>query len=125
MGKLERPHERECITLDVNMERSASRKEKQQQPPERWGNGEDWRHRGRGTASLVWLRRSLCGRCGEWEMWPRGQARENLEWRVLFELFSVGNSEKSQLSAQKKKKEKERARKRQRGSVVVPDKPVK
>ena len=37
-------------------------------------------------------------------MWPRGQARENLEWQVLFELFSVGNSEKSQLSAQKKKK---------------------
>ena len=34
-------------------------------------------------------------------MWPRGQARENLEWQVLFELFSVGNSEKSQLSAQK------------------------
>ena len=57
-------------------------------------------------------------------MWPRGQARENLEWRVLFELFSVGNSEKSQLSVQKKK-EKERARKRQRGLVVVPDKPVK
>lgn len=39
-------------------------------------------------------------------MWPRGQARENLEWQVLFELFSVGNSEKSQLSAQKKKKKK-------------------
>ena len=60
-------------------------------------------------------------------MWPRGQARENLEWQELFELFSVGNSEKSQLSAQKKKKKKEnqRARQRQRRSVVVPDKPVK
>ena len=41
-------------------------------------------------------------------MWPRGQARENLEWQVLFELFSVGNSEKSQLSTQKKKKKKTR-----------------
>ena len=59
-------------------------------------------------------------------MWPRGQARENLEWQVLFELFSVGNSEKSQLSAQKKKKkENQRARQRPRRSVVVPDKPVK
>ena len=44
-------------------------------------------------------------------MWPRGQARENLEWRVLFELFSVGNSEKSQLSAQKKKKKKRESEK--------------
>ena len=33
VGELERPHERECITLDVNMECSASRQEKQQQPP--------------------------------------------------------------------------------------------
>lgn len=33
MGELERPHERECTTLAVNMECSASREEKQQQPP--------------------------------------------------------------------------------------------
>ena len=40
---------------------------------------------------------------------------------------SVGNSEKSQLSAQKKKREREREREthRQRGPMVVPDEPVK
>lgn len=41
MGELERPHERECTTLAVNMECSASREEKQQQPPR--DGGRSWR----------------------------------------------------------------------------------
>ena len=94
VGELERPNERECITFDVSVECSASREEKQQQSPR---DGVMAKTRGTWAGeqrSLVWLRRSLCGRCGEWEMWPRAQ-QENPEWQVVFGLFSVGNSEKS------------------------------
>ena len=77
MGELERPNERECITFDVSVECSASREEKQQQSPR---DGVMAKTRGTWAGeqqSLVWLRRSLCGRCGECEMWPRAQKREH------------------------------------------------
>lgn len=120
MGELERPHERYGTTLAVNMECSASRGKATATP--RDGVMEKTEAARPGTASLVWLSRSLCGRCGEWETWPRGQAREKLEWQVLFGLFSVGNRRSHSFLAQKKKK---RQRETERGPMVVPDKPVK